>query len=284
MPSIRLLEWLGRGLPGSAFVGPDKFRDRKDRAPEDPLQLPHASARRKPKVLAHRMELEAVAVASVPTRRAWPPVADRAEVVAPLQRCCLPVGKPTCVRGDAPGEPMDEAPGWRVRIVQDQCERPRPPRWRRPRQWWRVILAVAGVAARDGPSRHKGAAREREPGHSEPPLRTHCLPTARRAQGWPFMPPACRSTVAAQPRGRPPRWRRRGISGPASNSVGRFFAGRPSSAAGARCQRRRERGCCIWLTADTLTPNLGRTVTSRGPARRTRPSTAGLGGSSTASS
>ena len=112
----------GRGLPGSAFVGPDELRDRKDLAPEDPLQLPHARARRKPQVLAHGMEPEAVAVASVPARRAWPAIADRAEVVAPLQRRRLPVGKPTCVRGDAPGEPVDEAPGRRVRIVQDQCE------------------------------------------------------------------------------------------------------------------------------------------------------------------
>src|SRR6266540_5277615 len=70
----------------SAFVDPDELRDRKDLAPEDPLQLPHASARRKPQVLAHGMEPEAVAVASVPARRAWPAIADRAEVVAPLQR------------------------------------------------------------------------------------------------------------------------------------------------------------------------------------------------------
>jgi len=70
VPSIRLLEWLGRGLPESALVGPDEFRDREDLAPEAPLQLPHAGAGRKPKVLAHGMELEAVAVASVPAARA----------------------------------------------------------------------------------------------------------------------------------------------------------------------------------------------------------------------
>ena len=28
----------GRGLPGSALVGPDEFRDREDLAPEGPLQ------------------------------------------------------------------------------------------------------------------------------------------------------------------------------------------------------------------------------------------------------
>jgi hypothetical protein len=63
------------------------------------------------------VEAEAVAVAPMPARRAWAAVADRAEVVAPFQWRCLPVGKRACVRGDAPGEPVDEAPAWRVRVV-----------------------------------------------------------------------------------------------------------------------------------------------------------------------
>ena len=42
--------------------------------------------------------------------RAWAAVADRGEIVSPLQWRRLPLGEPACVRGDAPGEPVDEPP------------------------------------------------------------------------------------------------------------------------------------------------------------------------------
>jgi hypothetical protein len=113
---------LRHGLPGSALVGPDQFRDREDLALQRPLQVPHTSAMGKPEVLGHRVEPEPVAVTPVPAGRAGSAVADRAEVVAALQRRCLSLGKPACVWGDAPGQPVGEPPPWRVGIVQDERE------------------------------------------------------------------------------------------------------------------------------------------------------------------
>jgi hypothetical protein len=108
----------------SAFVGGDELRNREEVARECPLQLAHSGAGREPELLAEGVEPEAVAV--TPAGRAWPPVADRAEVVASLERCRLALGQPTGVRGDAPGEPVDEPSSWRVRIVKDQRERAAP--------------------------------------------------------------------------------------------------------------------------------------------------------------
>ena len=70
----------------SAFVGADEFRHREEVARERPLQLRHASAGREPEFLAKGVEPEAVAVTPAPAGWAGAAIADRAEVVAPLQR------------------------------------------------------------------------------------------------------------------------------------------------------------------------------------------------------
>ena len=105
---------------GSALVGTNELRNRKVLGPKGLLQLPHAGAGREPEILSYGVELEAVAVRAVAAGWAGAAVADRAEVVASLQRRCLPLAKPAGVRGDAPGESVDEPPPWRVRIIQDQ--------------------------------------------------------------------------------------------------------------------------------------------------------------------
>jgi hypothetical protein len=105
---------------GSALVGTNELRNRKVLGPKGLLQLAHAGAGREPELLGQGVEPEAVAVMAVPAGWAWAAVADRAEVVAPLQWRRLPFGKPACVRGDALGEPVDEPSPWRVRVIQDQ--------------------------------------------------------------------------------------------------------------------------------------------------------------------
>ena len=101
---------------GSALVGANELRNRKVLGREGLLQFVHAGAGREPELLGQGVEPEAVAVRPVPAGWAWAAVADRAEVVSPLQGRRLPFGKPACVRGDAPGEPVEPSP-WRVRIV-----------------------------------------------------------------------------------------------------------------------------------------------------------------------
>jgi hypothetical protein len=71
---------------GSAFVGGDELRHREEVGRERPLQLPYVSAGREPEFFAKGVEPEPVAVGTVPAGWAGAAVADRAEVVAPLQR------------------------------------------------------------------------------------------------------------------------------------------------------------------------------------------------------
>jgi hypothetical protein len=61
------------------LVGTHELRDRDNLGREGPLQL-HASAGREPEIPGHGVELEAVAVAPVPARRAWPAIAVRADL------------------------------------------------------------------------------------------------------------------------------------------------------------------------------------------------------------
>ena len=75
--------------------GTDQLRNREEVGCDGPLQLLDAGAGCEPEVPGNGVELEAVAVRAVPAGWAWAAVADRAEVVAPLCRCCLPLAMPT---------------------------------------------------------------------------------------------------------------------------------------------------------------------------------------------
>jgi hypothetical protein len=85
----------------SAFVAADEFRHREEVACKRPLQLGDAGTGREPELLAEGVESEGVGVRLAPAGRARPTVADRAEVVASLQRRRLALGQPTGVRRDA---------------------------------------------------------------------------------------------------------------------------------------------------------------------------------------
>jgi hypothetical protein len=104
----------------SALVGTNELRNRKVLGPKGLLQLPHAGAGREPDLLSYGVEPEAVSVRAVPAGWAWAAVADRGEIVSPLQWRRLPLAKSARIRADAPGEPVDEPSPWRVRIIQDQ--------------------------------------------------------------------------------------------------------------------------------------------------------------------
>jgi hypothetical protein len=90
----------------SALVGTDELRNRKVVGREGLLKLLHAGAGGEPEVFGEGVELEAVAVRSVPSWGAGAAVADRAEVVAALQRRRLPLIKDSCLRG------MPQASQW----------------------------------------------------------------------------------------------------------------------------------------------------------------------------
>jgi hypothetical protein len=70
----------------SALVDADELGHCEHLALERLLQFGHASAGREPEFLAEGVEPEPVAVGTVPAGWAGAAVADRAEVVAPLQR------------------------------------------------------------------------------------------------------------------------------------------------------------------------------------------------------
>jgi hypothetical protein len=64
-------------------------------------------------------------VAAVAGRRAGPPVAARAEVVAPLYRCGLAPAEPLGAGVEGPGEPVGEGARRGVGVVDDERERAR---------------------------------------------------------------------------------------------------------------------------------------------------------------
>jgi hypothetical protein len=98
-----------RRAAGSAFVGADELRHPKHVVPQRRLQLRHAGAGREPELLGKGVQPEAVAVRAAPPGRAGAAIADRAEVVAYLQRRWRALGQPVGVRG------MPQASQWMKR-------------------------------------------------------------------------------------------------------------------------------------------------------------------------
>jgi hypothetical protein len=104
-------------------------------------------------------------VAAVAGRRARPPVAARAEVVAPLDRCGLALSEPLGTPAESPAEPVREGAGRGVGVIDQQRERARALRHRRPGERRREIFSFAAVPARDRPAVIEGAAVKREVRH-----------------------------------------------------------------------------------------------------------------------
>src|SRR5215210_476050 len=113
-------------MPWSPPIGADKLSDRERVAGESMLQLRYPRAGCQRGLRGQRVEPEPVAVAAVAARWTGTAVTDSCEVVATFQRCSATLAKATGIRGDAPGEPVDESARRRVRIIQDQRQRLSP--------------------------------------------------------------------------------------------------------------------------------------------------------------
>jgi hypothetical protein len=88
-------------------------------------------------------------VGAVPGRRARTAPAAHPEVIAPLGRRRLPLAQRPRRRVDVPRQPVRERSHRRVRVLDDQRQRPRARRRIAPRQRGRDVLALARIPARD---------------------------------------------------------------------------------------------------------------------------------------
>lgn len=110
-----------RGQGGSAPLEASlELGDREHVAREYSLEPVAGVAARGVELRIEGVQAKAVTVGPVPPRRAGPPVADRAEVVAALARRALPLGEAAGSGVDAPGEPVRERAARGIGIVDDQ--------------------------------------------------------------------------------------------------------------------------------------------------------------------
>src|ERR671910_448877 len=72
-----------------------------------------------------RVQAKVIAVRAVARWRTGPAIARRAEVVSTLDRRRLAFAEPACVRIETPSDPVRKDAVRRVRVVDDQRQRPR---------------------------------------------------------------------------------------------------------------------------------------------------------------
>jgi hypothetical protein len=143
-------------------------------------------------------------LAAVAGRRAGAPVAARAEVVAPLARCGLPVAQALGAGVECPGEPVGEGARGGVGVVDHERERARALRRARPGERGREILPHAAVPARDRTAMIEGTAVKREVRHPRKDDRI-ATPTFRGQAGRGVRGCGRRSRETRVPRSQPAR-------------------------------------------------------------------------------
>src|SRR6266511_597542 len=159
--------WHPQARDALTFVRADELGHRQHMPLDRLLQVGLSGTRAEVKIAVEGVQAEDVAMAPVPRWRAGATVATRSEVISSLPGRRLSLPQSARAWGESPGDPVREDTARRVRIVDEERQRPCLVWGVRPAKRRREILTVAGVSLRDRLRVFEGAGLEGELAHQQ---------------------------------------------------------------------------------------------------------------------